>query len=1008
MTTLTTRLRGLAATAALLGFMVGVPVVLLAIDAIPDPGAFSWSRLSAPDDGSLAMEVIAAVGWIAWAIFSCQLIASIISHIRGIRAPRLPGLVVPQLAADRLVAAAALLFVAIPTATVLLPQPRAEAAVTATPLPGAAPREAEPAASERTTHHVAPTKKEPTTEHYTVKRGDSLWKIAEERLGDGTRYVDLVDLNNAVLNGRPDFLLPGTALRVPLAETTPEGDYVVQPGDTLAEIAEDELGDADAYPSIFEASRDTVQANGAHLSDPDLILPGWRLTIPGLTDPRDPTKPQHVQEPTAPETIPPGTTPPADVAPVPEAPDLAPAQVDHETAEDQAVPDWLLPGLAGAGALLAGSLWLVLRQHRRTQLRYRRPGTVIAPPPQELHAAERSILVTGSATADLIEDLDAALRSLHPAPSVGSVEVSADLIALTLTEPAAPAAPWTGDATRWQVAIADLPAPPDDALSPYPMLVSVGQRDDGTLVLLNLEQLGTLAISGDRTRGAALARHLVAELVVNPWASPVHVHTLGLGAEFATIDRDFVHLHEPGDTAFIDALGSDVASASPTGEPDEFHVAIISGLDSGPEVTRLAGAITGFPGRPGMALVAIAAQASPPYVDLHITAEGRLTIESLRLDLASSGLTSAEAKACAVLVDLTREAEVVPMPGAGNDASTSDSAGALVNRLTAPRPDAEPAGATSLLPLATHVYADRAAATVEDVEALAPVATPDAAQAVRAADPDLDEDLARWDSPVPVAPKLTLLGPIAVRTMGDASATAHRRPYYIEFLAYLALHPKGVTADQLARDLCIRPQKARSDLSVTRRWLGQNRSGQPYLPRAQQTHQDGVPATYALDGVLTDLDLFRQLRARGQSRGAEGIPDLVSALRLVSGEPFTDLRKDGWGWLLAGDRLDHLMTAAIVDVGHIVTTHALAEGDLDLAEFASQVAVAAAPYDDVATLDRAEVERATGDTEAAEARLRNDVFNRTDDQLGPIQMPPRTAEVAERTRPSTTGRRRTG
>ena len=289
--TLTTRLRGLAATSALVGFMVGVPAVLFAINAFLHPGAFAWSRLTAPDDGSLALEVIAAVCWIAWGTFTCQLIASIVSQIRGIRAPRLPGLVVPQQAADRLVAAAALLFVAIPTAAAFLPQPKVEAAVTATPLPDAAPLAAEPAAAELTTHHAAPTKKEPTTEGYSVKRGDSLWKIAEERLGDGTRYVELVDLNEAVLNGRPDFLLPGTILKVPVAEAVPEGDYVVQPGDTLAEIAEDGLGDADAYPSILEASRDTVQANGARLSDPDLILPGWRLTIPGHTDPRKTTKP---------------------------------------------------------------------------------------------------------------------------------------------------------------------------------------------------------------------------------------------------------------------------------------------------------------------------------------------------------------------------------------------------------------------------------------------------------------------------------------------------------------------------------------------------------------------------------------------------------------------------------------------------------------------------------------------------------------------------------------------
>lgn len=108
------------------------------------------------------------------------------------------------------------------------------------------------------------------------------------------------------------------------------------------------------------------------------------------------------------------------------------------------------------------------------------------------------------------------------------------------------------------------------------------------------------------------------------------------------------------------------------------------------------------------------------------------------------------------------------------------------------------------------MYADVAAATVDDIETLAPVAAPEAQAVVADADSGLNEDLARWESPTLTSTKLTLLGPVGARTIGDAKTTAARRPYSVELLAYLVLHPEGSTADDLAEAFGVTRERARS------------------------------------------------------------------------------------------------------------------------------------------------------------------------------------------------------
>lgn len=189
--TLRQRLQGLAATLVILLLVAGVPFLLLAIGAAPwkaDPGDFP-ALLSSRDDGTLAMVVIAGVAWLAWFFVAVSVLIEVAARLRGLPAPSLPGLGAPQRAVGQLVAVAALLFVAAPTAVAAFPTPPAFAAATTPALPEArlAVVEAAPALPEPAPlpSVAADSTTETSTMDYTVKRGDSLWRIADQLLGDG-------------------------------------------------------------------------------------------------------------------------------------------------------------------------------------------------------------------------------------------------------------------------------------------------------------------------------------------------------------------------------------------------------------------------------------------------------------------------------------------------------------------------------------------------------------------------------------------------------------------------------------------------------------------------------------------------------------------------------------------------------------------------------------------------------------------------------------------------------
>jgi nucleoid-associated protein YgaU len=66
---------------------------------------------------------------------------------------------------------------------------------------------------------------------------------------------------------------PSPATTDPIVGTRAGRTYTVVQGDSLSKIAKHEYGDANKWPTIYEANRDLIK-------NPDLIYPGQSFRIP--------------------------------------------------------------------------------------------------------------------------------------------------------------------------------------------------------------------------------------------------------------------------------------------------------------------------------------------------------------------------------------------------------------------------------------------------------------------------------------------------------------------------------------------------------------------------------------------------------------------------------------------------------------------------------------------------------------------------------------------------------
>ena len=987
MTNVRSRLAGLGASLLLTAIVVALPVLLIATRPTRLPS------LGSPDDGTLALLAIWGFSCIVWVLLVGLIVIEVVAAIRGIRPPRLRAASWPQTLVRNLVATAALLFVATPTMTAL-PAPVASAQPIPTPL--APDRPSSPG-------KAGPTG--PATVDYVVERGDSLWRIAERHLGDGNRYPEIVDLNTKLLRRGPDFIRQGWTVKLPAIKKVNGYDtYTVRKGDTLSEIALEELGNAHAWPKIADASRSIVQPDGRRLTDPDQIDIGWTLHIPTRTNtPAVEPGPDPVDEPD-PRPTPPTATPTAAPSPTPSpssgtptasvpAPSDVPAPstdtADAENQNEDVLPVWMLLGITGPGVILAGALWWSLRRRRRNQFRHRRPGRRPATVEPDLVPVERSIHLAATTGADdLVQHLDAALKTLatqlgfdgQPMPQLAAVQLNGHGITLHLTEPAAHLpAPWTGEGSEWRLARASFAhLERTEQAAPYPLLVTAGADSDGGLWLVNAEQFGTLSVSGDPDFVTDLARAVTAELAVTPWAEDARVDCIGVAGEVRPINPARIRHHdEPthvvdlvtGAIEHAERLDATDAPDAPTARATDAdldtwpaHLLVITGRHAG-----LAGPLRTMiverPGRTGTAVVLVgAATADDSNLHLNLTSRGRLAIPELGLDLVPVGITSDEAEGLARLLaqaDTLADEPIQANAYAEQGWETlADQTGAIRKDLTVPRgtPDSLHDPATSLLPEPDEDYLDTAATTADDLARLAPKVPIATSAAVATADPTLDADLADWNDPACVRPKLRILGPVAVELAdgGEPAVVGASKGSFVELLAFLATRTRGATTQQVADALRIDPSRVRNTVNRLRDWLGEHPdTRQPYVPLMSRTHAtktSGVRA-YELQGVLVDADLFRRLRLRGQAKGPAGLDDLRTALSLVTGEPLTGFKDNRGNWVYDGERVDQQYVVAIADVAHIVATAEHQAGNHLAAREAALIALKADPYGETARLD---------------------------------------------------------
>lgn len=782
---------------------------------------------------------------------------------------------------------------------------------------------------------VSPDAAAPSGE-YVVRAGDSIYGIAERRVGPDTSRVAayaerLVDLNlgRRMPDGRQftnaAFIDVGWVLQLPdgvgadpssSATADPTGVHRVEAGESLWSIADEEVGDPSRWPEVYEANEGRTFADGRRLDDPDLIQPGWDLQLPaessdevgvGPTDaPTGSESPASddvesladvepddldtdVPERLA-ESIDPGAAPNADV-PTGVAEhrpsDAAPATErrvnvwdevgahatgpDGDVAEDHAdddeggdsessAPAPLVP--LGSAAMLSAGVLTLLAVRRRAQLRSARPRARLPEPSPGPAATERALRTID--VGERFVRVETAVRAAA-APLVGrgervlAVFVGPDGgLELHATGPVDLAGPWEGHEAVWHLAAStplELLTDAARAVSPpCPALVQLGTDRVGRDVYVDLEALEAIEVGGPGDQADAIVAAITATLSGSVLAEVTTLVGVGVPDEAFLGHRRYVPATDSPRAldAATAAIGSTGSAGSSTFELRSTGTATETWEPAVVLVGASAGTVTVPAERTGLAVVSAAPIHGPSS---RLAPDGDdWVLQPAGIRLTPVGLTPDDV---AAISDLVTVIEPEPDP--------------------APRPDPT----MSLDPdgLSDHtIIADREPEPGEGAVESAPAA-------------EVAHDTPSDSEPSVVPPPahellVRMIGRVGVVDRAG-NEVSFERSKTRELVAWLATHRERSTrsaARTALWELDVRDATFANVVSEARRSLArlvEPPEGDEWVGR---TMTDDLPLH---DLVLADVDLLRHaLDAARVQPPAQAIATLEPAVELIAGMPF--------------------------------------------------------------------------------------------------------------------------